>query len=385
MHAAFVTHGYLRWDGDIAGVFLERLAVALVDRGHEVTVVAPSDAGRGGEEQRRGVRVHRVRYAAARHETLAYHGRMIETARSPAGVAGMTVLVGRLAQAAAATHADVLHSHWWFPAGLATWLTAVVTGRRYVVTLHGTDVAILQRSAAGRVAARRVLVEAAAVTAVSSHLAERAATLTGIDQGSILVQPMPVDLDRFTEASRGGGGLVAVGRLTAQKRLGLALEALARLRQRGEAIPMTIIGDGPERPRLEELRDRLGLGSQVRFLGQVDPSALPAVLRDADVLVFPATGEGLGLAAAEALCLGIPVVVTSDGGGVRDIVPETGGGRVVAPNDPDALAGAVRDLLQDPTARARALEAGQVLRPRFDARRIAERFERVYATVVNKA
>jgi glycosyltransferase involved in cell wall biosynthesis len=385
VHAAFVTHGYPRWDGDIAGVFLERLAVALVDRGHEVTVVAPSDAGRGGEEQRRGVRVRRVRYAAARHETLAYRGTMIEAARSPVGAIAMATLLGRLAQVAAATRADLLHAHWWFPAGFATWMTAAVTGTRYVVTLHGTDVAILERAAAARVAARRVFAGAAAVTAVSSHLAERAGHFTGIDPRCILVQPMPVELDRFTEASRGGGGVVAVGRLTVQKRLAVALEAVARLRQRGHAIPMTIIGDGPERSRLEELRDRLDLRSQVRFLGQVDPSELPAVLHEADVLVFPARGEGLGLVAAEALCLGIPVVVASDGGGVRDVVPDTGGGRVVTPDDPDALASAVGDLLQDPTARARALEAGRALRPRFDARRVAERFEQLYATVVNGA
>ena len=68
MRVVFVTHNYPRAPGDLAGAFLHPLAVALRQRGHDVRVVAPSDAGRGGEEEFDGVRVTRVRYASPDRE-----------------------------------------------------------------------------------------------------------------------------------------------------------------------------------------------------------------------------------------------------------------------------------------------------------------------------
>src|SRR5947209_12112898 len=99
----------------------------------------------------------------------------------------------------------------------------------------------------------------------------------------------------------GGGGIVTVGRLSAQKRIPWLLEAVAQLRATGRGLPLTIVGDGPERPALERRAAELGVADSVRFLGEVPPARIPDVLGDADVFAFPAIGEGLGLAAAEAL------------------------------------------------------------------------------------
>src|SRR5207248_2631212 len=111
-----------------------------------------------------------------------------------------------------------------------------------------------------------------------------------------------------TRTSQGVGGIVTVGRLTTQKRIHLLLEALVELRTRGRTPALTIVGDGPARPALERQVAALGISGQVRFLGEVPPERVPAAVGDADVFVFPAVGEGLGLVAAEALLLGVPVV-----------------------------------------------------------------------------
>jgi hypothetical protein len=71
VRVVFVTHNYPRWPGDLSGSFLATLAEALARRGIGVAVVAPSDQGRGGEEEHNGVHIRRVRYAIARHETIA--------------------------------------------------------------------------------------------------------------------------------------------------------------------------------------------------------------------------------------------------------------------------------------------------------------------------
>ena len=380
MNVACLTHAYPRWDGDVAGAFIERLVLALQARGHGVHVVAPADAGVGGEELRHQTPVTRVRYAPARWETLAYRGTMVAAARSPAGLLWAASLVQRQARVLARLwrdeRLDVVHAHWWIPAGVSAWLA----GRPYVVTLHGTDVALLERSRAARLVGRRVLHGAAAVTAVSSYLAVRAARAVQLQPGRILVQPMPIDTQGFSRTSRGGGGIVTVGRLTSQKRIDLLLDALAELRTRGRTPALTIVGNGPARPGLERRVAELRIAGQVRFLGEVPPERIPDAVGDADVFVFPAVGEGLGLVAAEALLLGVPVVATRDGGGVTDIVPETGAGRLVSP-DAHEIARAIEELALDPESRRLAAVAGVALRRRFDPAVVAQRFEALYSEV----
>jgi glycosyltransferase involved in cell wall biosynthesis len=383
LNLACLTHAYPRWDGDVAGAFIERLVLALKARGHGVHVVAPADAGKGGKELRHQVLVTRVRYAPGPWETLAYRGAMVAAARSPWGLMWAASLVGRqarvVARLCAEEHLELVHAQWWIPGGVSAWLA----GRPYVVTLHGTDVARRARSRSARLLAKNVLRGAAAVTAVSSYLAERAGRAVGLHEGRIVVQPMPVDTHAFTRTSRGGGGIVTVGRLTAQKRVALLLEAVAALRAGGQGLPLTIVGDGPERPRLERRAAELGLTDQVRFVGTVSPAGIPDAVGDADVFAFPAVGEGLGLAAAEALMLGVPVVAMCDGGGVTDIVPPNGAGRLVPP-DAGEFARALRELAGDPERRRLAAEAGAALRRRLEPAAVAERFEAVYRHALSR-
>ena len=171
------THAYPRRAGDVAGAFLARLAAAVVARGHAVTVVAPADRGTARRFTLDGVDVVQVRYAAPSRETLAYTGRMAAAALSPTGLWAFRSLIRSLAagvrREADRIGADLVHAHWWIPAGWA------VTGgaRPVVVTLHGSDVRLL-RGVLPRLAARRVLTRARAVTAVSTFLAAEARRLT---------------------------------------------------------------------------------------------------------------------------------------------------------------------------------------------------------------
>jgi glycosyltransferase involved in cell wall biosynthesis len=382
MHIVFVTHAYPRWDGDVAGTFIERLATALVAREHRVTVFTPADEGRGGPERRSGVDVLWVRYAPAERETLAHRGTMVDTTRSIGGKIAALSLVLALARPirrlARNKALDIVHAHWWAPGGVAT--RYALRGKRtpYVVTMHGTDVTMLRGSRALRRAARKVLEDAAAVTAVSSFLLEEAARAVELPLTESLIQPMPADLVRLTNRSEGGGGVVTVGRLVPQKRIDVVIEAMARLREQGREATLTIIGEGPLRSALEERAAQLGVADTTRFLGEVEPSRLSGAIGNADVFAFAAESEGLGLAAAEALMLGIPVVATEGGGGVKDVVPTRGAGRVVPEGNPAAMADAVAELIDDPDANRLAAEAGERLRTLFEPDSVAQRFEALY-------
>jgi len=379
VRVVFLTHNYPRSPADISGSFLHTLAAALVRRGTDVTVVAPSDQGAGGREVRDGVEIERVRYARPSRETLAYRGTMASAIRRPGGLLALRQL-HRALRRAARTELDagarLVHAHWWVPGGLA-----VPVGVPFVLTCHGTDVALLRRSAIARAIARPVFRRARVVTAVSSELARTIGWATGRVVEASRVQAMPVDTAAFG-AGPGGGGAVVVGRLSPQKRVDLAIAAVARLRELGQVVRLTIVGDGPARADLERAARERG-GDQVMFAGAVPPSAIPGCLQAADIMLFPAGGEGFGLAAAEAFMCGVPVVACLDGGGLLDVVPSAGAGRLAAPT-PDALAAAALELLRDPSARALALEAGSEWRRRLDPATAAEACERWYREALDE-
>jgi glycosyltransferase involved in cell wall biosynthesis len=152
---------------------------------------------------------------------------------------------------------------------------------------------------------------------------------------------------------------------------------VAALAAAGHELPLTIIGDGPERAGLERLVARLGIVPFVHFAGSVAPADVPFHLAGADIMIFPAQGEGFGLAAAEALMAGIPVIACWDGGGVLDVVPSTGAGRLVLPSG-EAIGDAVLELLNDPDRMAVGRLVGESWRARLAPDHVAELCEGWY-------
>ena len=371
-----LAHSFPRHPGDVAGSFLGRLAEAQVRRGHTVSVIVPADRGKADRYTLGGAQVIPVRYASPEREDLAYTGDMAARSQGLAGRWTFWSLVRALRQGArleaAAINADLVHAYWWVPGGWA----AVGAGRRSLITLMGTDVAMM-RSGAGRLLARRVLGRATRVSAISSFLAEEARRLTGLGGLAIDRVPVPVDVDRFeTPAAQPGQGIVYLGRLSAQKRVDLLLRAVHAA---GIRAPVTIIGDGPARGELEQLARSLALDT-VTFRGTIPDADVPPAIRTAAGAAFLSEREGLGLAAAEALMLGTPVVAATDGGGVLDLVRDGEGAIVVEPT-PDAVGRALRRCLDDPALRAAAVQAGHRLRRDLSPDGVAEQFDALYERV----
>jgi glycosyltransferase involved in cell wall biosynthesis len=368
VRVVFLTHNYPRWPGDLAGSFLGTLGSALVRRGVDVRVVAPSDGGQGGESVVEGVPVRRVRYASAHAETLAYRGTMQAAVRGPGGfmaLVGLWQALRRAAREEIQSGADLLHAHWWAPAGLA-----VPAGVPSVLTVHGTDAVLLRGSRIARRLAQPVFSRARVVTTVSRELAQWIQSGTGRYIAPSHIHPMPVKSNAFPW-SRGGGGALVIARLTPQKRVRLAIDAVAELLSSGHTLPLTIVGDGPERSMLEQHVAKLCIASSVRFVGAVSNTLVPDFLARADVMIFPSKAEGFGLAAAEALMAGVPVIACWDGGGVLDVVPESGAGRLTIPSAP-AISDALRSILHDPARREVARLVGESWRARLAPDHVAE-------------
>ncbi|MDO9377316.1 MAG: glycosyltransferase family 4 protein [Nocardioidaceae bacterium] len=151
------------------------------------------------------------------------------------------------------------------------------------------------------------------IVAASEGTAERLRGL-GVAPDRLTVVPNGVDQAEIDAAptSTTVGELLCVGRLLAHKNVHVLLDAVALLHERGRAVTLTVIGTGPERERLLEQVDRLGLSGHVDVLEPLDERRdLLAAMKGARVLAFPTEREGFGMVALEAMACGTPVV-TSD-------------------------------------------------------------------------
>jgi glycosyltransferase involved in cell wall biosynthesis len=390
----FVTHNVPRFPGDLAGSFVLRLAVGLQQRGARVEIIAPGATDLAPSDTLDGVAISRIPYAANAAMTLAYTGTMVEQVTT--SWRARLALVGMLRALRRATRErirnantdddpfDVVHTHWWFPSGLALWRLGTPqrtesAAPTRVLTMHGSDVRLAQKIAPARWLMAAVCGEYDVRTAVSTWLASTA--MQSAPAGRVAVAPMPVDTSRFTlphDVPR--SGLLFVGRLNAQKGAADLLSALARpaLREAlGEGL-VHLVGEGADREPLIARAIELGISDRLRWHGVLNPEALAALYQRAIAVVMPSREEGLGLVAVEAQLCGA-AVVAYDSGGIRDVVNPAFGGTLVKVGDLDALAAAITLLLLDPaSASDRGRRAHDVMAARFSPDAVAAHYLSLY-------
>lgn len=369
MRALVVTHVFPRYEGDPSAPFLLTWAQALRGRGAQVSVLAPHDEGLPRIDDVGGVPVRFVRYGPDRLERLAYRGEMHHVARRPGGAPLVVSLLGTMARALQTKvrrdRPDLLHIHWWLPGAVVARLARVDVP--WVVTVHGTDVALLEGRPRLAAVARWALAGAGRVEAVSTDLAERLERMT--TRAVDAVNPMPLPTDRLhplIPARQSCGSVfrvLAIGRMVPEKGFADVIAAIALLER---SAVLTIIGEGPERERLAGQAQALGVS--VKLPGRLDPVGLHRAYVEADVVVQASHREGLGLVAAEALALGLPVVAT-DSGGARDVLDG-----LVPVGDVKALASRLAAIAADPgAARLAAVPFAERVRARLSPTAAAAR------------
>jgi glycosyltransferase involved in cell wall biosynthesis len=209
----------------------------------------------------------------------------------------------------------------------------------------------------------------------------------------VVVVPLGLELDRFLRTPPAPAGLRPalhltpgipllgiVGRLAPIKDHPALFRALTLLEAGSQAPHLVVVGDGERREELGRLADELGLASRIHFLGW--RSDLEAILAELDMVICSSRNEGTPVALIEAMAAGVPVVST-DVGGVGDLVVHDETGWLVPPGDPPALARAIQGLLADPALRARlAVAARPAALSRHDVKGLIHRMETLYATVM---
>lgn len=288
-------------------------------------------------------------------------------------------LARRVVRAARRTRPDVVHTH-LVHADVYGAAAALASGAALVSTKHNDDPF---RSGAARHLERLLTRRASLVVCITDALARFNRDVVGLPADRLRVVHYGLDAPPAPWGPPGGPDvpadvpvLLAVTRLAEQKGVDVAIEALARVRERYPEARLVVLGEGPLRAELAALAARLGVAEAVDFPGRVGDVAW--WLRRAALLVHPARWEGFGLALLEAMLCARPVVASAVSS-IPEIVVQDETGLLVPPDDPDALAEALSALLDDPARGAALGEAGEArARSQFSVARMADRTAAVY-------
>lgn len=234
---------------------------------------------------------------------------------------------------------DVLQCMMIYPNGFVGWVVNRIRGLPYFAWIRGGDYYFMKDTPVKRWMIATVLADTrvlAQTERVASDVREE------FPDSNIAVLGNGVDIP---DQTADGDRLVFVGRLKEQKGVHVLLRALEGLDER-----LLVVGDGPERDRLESLADRLDVCAE--FTGEVAPDEVNRYLREGKAFVLPSIrGEGLPNAVLEAMAVGLPVVVT-DTGGVADAVMDGETGYVVEPGNSGQLRSRIRRLCKDDERRS---------------------------------
>ena len=252
-------------------------------------------------------------------------------------------------------HFDAIDAHYMYPDGVAAVWLGRTLGLPTVVTARGTDINLIPRYAVPRALIRQAIRGATALIAVSAALKTRLVAL-GAPEHKVTVLRNGVDTSLFRPmdrcACRAALGLarptlLSVGHLIERKGHHRVIQAMTRLNQ----FDLLIVGDGPERNRLTNMAERLGLKDRVRLLGAVPHHELPTLYSAADILVLASSREGWANVLLEAMACGTPVVASNVWGN-PEVVREASAGVIAEENTPDGIGAAVRRLYANLPARA---------------------------------
>ncbi len=341
----------------------------LAARGHRVTIVTSrSLPGLPSHEVMEGVEVWR----------------MWMPSRDPVGWAAFGLGSIPRVRALAGT-ADVLHAQ-----DIASVLPAMaarrVRGAPIVTTYHTSHFLKRASSRFWRPVFRRFLAAADHNLAASVEIAEVAEAIAP----GVRVEPLANGVEtsffrRVAPALPHPEGerrrLVVPRRLFAKNGVEYFLRALPAIAARVD-VEALVVGDGPERGRLERLAGELGVSGRVRFLGARPNAEMPALLSSAEVAVFPSLMEATSVAALECMACELPVAA-SYVGGLPELVDDEVGG-LFRPADPEDLARVVVALLERGDLPALGAEARRRVVARWSNARLADRHLEIYEDVIRR-
>jgi len=296
-------------------------------------------------------------------------------------------LASEMARVSERENLDVINIHYALPHATAAQLAREKTGVPYVTTLHGSDVTILGSDPSYEPINTMSIESSDAVTTVSHYMAEEARKTLGVKQ-EIQVIPNFVDHEAFTPAPchiidnprPRGITLVHVSNFRPVKRVDDLVYCMCIITKKDPNAQLILVGDGPERHRIERLIDKLDLRKNIMVTGY--RSDVAEVMNCADALVLSSESENAPLTILEAMSCGLPVIA-SNVGGIPEQITDGENGFLIPLKNPEKIAeaalklGADEKLLAEMGAKARA-----TVLQHFTKDKVLDQYLAVYESVL---
>lgn len=302
------------------------------------------------------------------------------------------VLTSKLVDVAKFEGLDLLHVHYAIPHASAAWMAQRILASEgvrlpFITTLHGTDITLVGRDPSFEPVITFSMERSDAVTAVSESLKRDTYEHFPLKR-DVVVVPNFVCVDQYKHAHdpklrtlyapNGEKLVVHVSNFRAVKRVDDVISMFRHLRKR-IPVRLLLIGDGPERQRLETMCRHHGTCDVIQFMGKM--TRPEEVMASCDLFALTSESESFGLAALEAMACGVPVVST-DTGGLPEVNIHGLSGLLSPVGDTEAMAENAFEILKDEVGLARFREGALEQARRFDLKHVLPRYEALYEHVV---
>ena len=359
-----------------SGVVATELGKALSEKGHEIHFITYGAPARLGS-LKSNLFYHEVRVS----EYPLFDFQPYEL-----------VLTSKLVEVVLSHKLDLVHVHYAIPHASAAISARAILRERgvdlpVITTLHGTDITLLGKDPAFEPVISYAINQSNAVTAVSQSLKNDTLDLFGIECQIQVIHNFicpnhfrrePDELFRASIAPNGEPILTHISNFRPVKRIVDVLEIFKGVRTKMPA-KLLLVGDGPERSRIEKLASDFGFREDVVCIGKIKNPVEPLLV--SDLFLLPSETESFGLAALEALAAGVPVIA-SLAGGIPEVVQHNQQGILAKVGDTDSMIRGALELLSSrpkmeafkSNARDRAMD--------FHIQRILPQYEQLYSEIV---
>jgi colanic acid/amylovoran biosynthesis glycosyltransferase len=250
-----------------------------------------------------------------------------------------------------------VHNHIGDQSGTVTMLAAKLAGVGYSITFHGWPVFFDAKDS--RI--KEKVLNARFTRSISYFCRSQLMMFSGCDDPQpfkVIHCGIRLEKYQYRPPRQKIERLFCAARLSPEKGLTFAIQALRLLFDKGHDLELRLAGDGPSKAHLQELVDALRLADRVKFVGFLTEAEVIDELQNADLFVLPSFVEGLPVSAMEALAIGVPVIATNIAG-TSELIEDGRTGLLIRPSDPIVLADAILRMIADHDFRLRAAAEGR--------------------------
>lgn len=375
LHVLTLTPFYPSQQDDANGCFIAEPLSALANFGVQNSVLAVQPLYRNQQTPEPGI---------PEADFIRYFSLPGGVGLASAGAFLFAAILNRIRELHNRRKIDVIHAHAPLPCGHAAMLLARELNIPFLVSVHGLDAYSTNqvRGLPGKWNRRisaRVFRSACRVICISEHVREQVLLGARDVRTSVVYNSVSSDVFKpMIEKSENPPTILSIGNLIPIKGHDILLRAVAALRATHPTLTLQIVGDGPERNRLDDLACKLNISDRVRFLGRVPRAEVARLLRNCMLFVLPSRYEGLGCVYLEAMC-SAKVAVGCHGQGIEEVIRHGFDGWLIDPGDVDQLASSITTLLGNATLReSMGHQALHTILNGFTLRHQAEALLRVY-------